>query len=35
MITPYLVFNRNCKEAMEFYQEIFESTIEMSMTYGE
>lgn len=35
MVTPYFVFNGNCKEALEFYQKTFESKIRMSMPYGE
>ncbi|WP_347490955.1 VOC family protein [Desulfoscipio sp. XC116] len=35
MITPYLIFNGNCKEALDFYQKAFESKIGMSMPYGE
>lgn len=34
MVTPYLVFNGNCKEVLEFYQTVFESEVRMSMPYG-
>ena len=30
--TPYLVFQGNCREALEFYAEIFGAEIEMMMT---
>jgi len=35
MITPYLVFNGNCKEVLDFYQKVFESEVPKLMTYGE
>lgn len=35
MITPYLVFNGNCKEVLELYQKVFGSEIARLMTYGE
>lgn len=35
MITPYLVFDGNCKEVLEFYQKVFESEIGTPMLYGE
>lgn len=35
MVKPYLVFNGNCKEILEFYKKVFESEVGMSMPYGE
>jgi PhnB protein len=35
MVTPYLVFNGNCKEVLDFYHDIFESEIRMIIPYGE
>ena len=35
MVTPYLVFDGNCKEVLDFYQEVFESYIGTPMLYGE
>ncbi|MDF2890372.1 MAG: hypothetical protein K0R80_739 [Clostridia bacterium] len=35
MVTPYLVFNGNCKEVLDFYQKVFESDIGSPMLYGE
>jgi len=35
MVTPYLVFNGNCKEVLEFYQKVFESEVGMLIPYGE
>ena len=35
MVTPYLVFNGNCKEVLEFYQKAFESDIGTPMLYGQ
>lgn len=34
-IVPYLMFNGNCKEAMDFYAEALGGTIVMSQTYGD
>lgn len=33
--TPYLNFNGNCREAMEFYRSVFGGKIETMMTFGE
>ncbi len=35
MVTPYLVFNGNCREVLDFYQKAFESEVGMTMPYGE
>lgn len=35
MITPYLVFNGNCKEVIDFYQKVFETDGAETMLYGE
>ena len=35
MVTPYIVFAGNCKEALEFYQRVFKSKVRMSQNYGE
>jgi PhnB protein len=35
MVTPYLVFNGNCNEVLDFYQKAFESDIGAPMLYGE
>lgn len=35
MITPYLTFNGNCKEALAFYQRVFKSEVKMLQPYGE
>lgn len=35
MVTPYLVFNGNCKEVLDFYQKAFGSDIVEPMLYGE
>jgi PhnB protein len=35
MVTPYITFNGNCKEAMSFYQAIFNTEIKTSIPYGE
>lgn len=35
MVTPYLVFNGNCKEALAYYQKVFGSETARSMPYGE
>lgn len=35
MLGTYLVFNRNCAEALDFYAEIFDGKILEKMTYGE
>lgn len=35
MVTPFITFAGNCREALEFYQEVFDTTIQMSMTYDE
>jgi PhnB protein len=35
MVTPYLVFNGNCKEVLEFYKMVFNSEIKTFMQYGE
>ena len=34
-IEVYLVFNGNCREAVEFYSEVFETPIQPILTYGE
>lgn len=34
-ITPYLIFNGNAKEALEFYKELFDGEISDVQTYGE
>ena len=35
MVTPYIVFNGNCKEVLAFYQKVFESDIGAPMLYDE
>jgi PhnB protein len=35
MVTPYITFNGNCKEAMSFYQTVFNAEIKTSIPYGE
>lgn len=34
-ITPYLVFPGNCREAMNFYQKVFDGDITIMMTFGD
>lgn len=34
-ITPYLTFNGNAKEALEYYKEVFEGEIQDIRTFGE
>lgn len=35
MVTPYLVFCGNCKDALEFYQNVFKCEAGTSIPYGE
>lgn len=35
MVTPYITFPGNCREALEFYQNAFDTTLQMSLPYGE
>jgi PhnB protein len=35
VVTPYLVFNGNCKEALDFYQKVFGCEEARLMPYGE
>lgn len=35
MVTPYLVFNGNCKEVLNFYKKVFEIEEIKSMPYGD
>ncbi|MDL2310897.1 VOC family protein [Peptostreptococcaceae bacterium OttesenSCG-928-C18] len=35
MVTPYITFDGNCKEALEFYSLAFDTTISMSQNYGD
>lgn len=35
MVTPYLVFNGNCNEVLEFYKTVFISEVRLLMPYGE
>ena len=35
MVTPYVVFKGNCKEALEFYELVFKNKIKMMQPYGE
>lgn len=35
MVKPYLVFNGNCKEVLDFYQNVFEGDIGVPMLYGD
>lgn len=35
MVTPYIVFNGNCSEALKFYQNVFKSKVKMERTYGD
>jgi PhnB protein len=34
MVTPYLTFKGNCREALAFYQTAFNSEVQMSQPYG-
>lgn len=34
-VSPYLVFNGNCKEAFEFYEKVLSGKIEFIQTFGE
>ncbi|RIP37064.1 glyoxalase/bleomycin resistance/extradiol dioxygenase family protein [Staphylococcus gallinarum] len=34
-ITPYLFFNGNCKQALDFYSEVLSGRVSSIMTYGE
>ena len=35
MVTPYITFAGNCKEALAFYQNVFKSEVKRSQPYGE
>ena len=35
MVTPYITFAGNCREALSFYQTVFDSEIQMQQTYGD
>lgn len=35
MVTPYIIFNGNCKNALEFYKNAFQSEVKMSLPYGD
>jgi len=35
MVTPYVVLEGNCKDALEFYERVFKSKVKMMQTYGE
>lgn len=35
MVIPYITFNGNCNDALEFYKNVFKSDIKMSQPYGE
>lgn len=35
MVTPYLTFAGNCREALAFYRDVFESPVELLQTYGD
>ncbi len=35
MITPYITFNGNCKDALEFYKRVFQSEVKMLLPYGD
>lgn len=35
MVTPYIAFNGNCKDALRFYQKVFEAEIKAMQQYGE
>lgn len=35
MVTPYLVFNGNCKKAMEFYKNVFQCEEPRILPYGD
>lgn len=34
MVTPYIVFSGDCRKALDFYQQVFDSPIEMAQPYG-
>lgn len=34
MVTPYITFDGNCKEALDFYQDVFQSEVTLSQSYG-
>ena len=35
MVSPYIVFKGNCKEALEFYERVFKSKVKRMQPYGE
>ena len=35
MVTPYLVFSGNCREALQFYKEAFNGSIKSVLPYGD
>jgi PhnB protein len=35
MVAPYIIFEGNCKEALECYQRVFKSKVKMSLPYGD
>jgi PhnB protein len=35
MVSPYIVFKGNCKEALEFYERVFKSKVKLMQPYGE
>jgi PhnB protein len=35
MVTPYLNFNGNCKEAIAFYQSVFNADVKSTIPYGD
>lgn len=35
MVTPFITFGGNCKEALAFYCDVFKSEVKMSRPYGE
>lgn len=35
MVTPYITFAGNCSQALEFYQTVFNSKVQMSQLYGD
>lgn len=35
MIMPYIAFHGQCREALDFYQKVFDSAVKMTQPYGE
>ena len=35
MVTPYITYSGNCREALAFYSAVFGATVSMSQPYGD